>query len=577
MKNVKLKKMTPEEFKTKKIMIEASGLFDENAIKLLEVGIQRDLNVVLNEKQSEMLVAINLTEEIEEEVSVVQENATQTKDKYVKKEEILYETNSEKEEIPHETDSEKEEIVENDEIFVSEDIQEVDAEIEIRSEEEKVEEISEEQRLEEQEEDTVEKVEEKQEEKQEFIPDSVEEIEDLPQEVIEKMYYLSGERMIETLKRMNNGNTWKVLGVAGNDNELQVAIEKAYRSVIYPNDLTDLDFLDKRVGEYLPDSNQAMQLRELHKAALFGTYVGYHVEQNEAELGDVNENQNIAIVKFPLLASELPDTLKNQAKSDLKKAITRSVEDIMNIPDSYKALMILIPIEETIDKSMHRYAEGLHDTEENKAVKAYIKTIRADMNNEIKNGMDDLNVSLDLYGINWEDKNTRKSVIAMLETLQGEGRETEVTKFVEEVNMSFDVNSPEDISAVDKACNDLSKLSSQGIKVNIAFDLPPKEGMNPELQSALDEVVDKYENIERDTSQEAVDNGVNALISEGVEKSVEPPTISKSLDLEATSAEMTKNAIMAVSLGATALDGIEQEIEEFLERQRNIPNESDGE
>ena len=559
MKNIKLKKMTPEEFKTKKIMIEASGFFDENTMKMLEIAVQRNMDVVFNEKQVELLEMMRLTVEVKSQGQAIQGTS------------LMQKTSREKEEIPFEGKREfvesidvsedvnpelSEDVVEEPMLVSEEQTEEIDAQIEVNSEE---------------------KVEEKEEtERQKFIPESPEELENMPPEEVEKMYYLTGERMIETLMRMNNGNTWKALGLAGNDNELQKAIEKAYRSVVYPSDLTSLEFLDKRVGEYLPEGNQAIQLKDLHKAALLGTYVGYHVEQNNTSINEIDNTKNTAIIEFPLLANELPDSLKSQTKSDLKKAISRSVEDIMNMSDSYKALMILIPIERTIDEAMQDYSEGLHDTEENKAVKAYIKTIRADMNNEIKNGMEDLNVSLDLYGIDWEDKDTRKSVIAMIHTLQGEGREAEVEKLVEEINMSFDVNSPSDVEAVDNACRDLSKLSSQGIKVNIAFEMPPQEAMNPELQVALNEVVDKYENIERDTSQELVDNGVDVLLSAGIESALSQAAVGQALDM-ATPEDVAKNTLMSISLSASAFGEIGQEIEEFLERQRNLPNESEGE
>ena len=553
MENIELKNMTLEEFRVKKIVLEASGFFDEGAIKMLEVAIQRKMPVMLSAEQTKFLETMNLVAEKEmdlgEKKTIVSDEITPESDKNIK---TAYEEQGK--EISQSVEDE-EVIVQNDSMVqgaviedAAQDVKELDATVEVETE--------------------------KNDEEQKFLPDSPEDIQNMPPEVIEKMYYLTGERMIETLKRMNNGNTWKVLGMSGKDNELQVAIEKAYKSVIYPSDLADLDFLDKRVGEYLSDDNQALQLKDLHRAALMGTYVGYHVEQNEQSVDEFEEEKNVAIIKFPLLADDLPDSLKDQTKTDLKKAINRSIEDIFNTPDSYKALLLILPIEERIDESIQRYSEGLHENEENKAVRAYIKTIRANMDEEVKNGMSDLNVSLDLYGIDWEDKETRKSVIAMIHTLQGDGRETEVENLVEEINMSFDVNSPADIGAVDKACEDLSKLSNQGIKVNIAFDIPPKEVMNPELQEALNDVVDKYDNIERDTSEELVSNGVDLLISEAIEQSVATEMISAVPGMSLMN-DLEKGAIMGLSLGATAFAEIGREMEEFLERNRN-PNEGGG-
>ena len=525
MKTLKLKKIPANELQAKLIVLKANGIFNDNMLNLVKVAVLNGATLELGNEYSKLLEELNLVENIIEK----EEKDIRTARDYLKSED---ENN-----VPKTRDFEVNQNKPNEPVPIE---KENNDEIEMVEGEEKA------------------RQQEKEEQEKQFAPKTQEEIVNMPPEEVEKMFYLSSERMIESMKRINNGKLWDSLAKNnGNKIELQVAIERAYRSCVYPSDLTNPEFLDKRIGEYLPENNQAIQLKELHMAALMGTYVGYHVEKNEGDIDNLdangNEKANIAIVKFPIIVDELPETLKEKTRQDLEKAIKDRVKEIMDMSDSYKALMILSPIEKTIDKAMEDYAEGLQETEENKAARAYIKAIRHDRKEEVPTNFDDLNVSLDLYGIDWNNKDTRESVINMVKNIQGEGKEVDVSKFVEEINMSFEVKSFADLRDVNAVCETLSELSEQGIEVNIAFDIPPEQLGNVELQEGINQTVGEYENINRDESTEIVNNGLDYAIHSGVEYALvkEIPVIND-----------PQVMVNAVSMGANALFDISQEFNE---------------
>ena len=537
MRTLKLKKTQPAELQPKLIVLKASGVFDDNILKLIEIANLNGSIIELSDEQFKLLEEMQL---IESGIEKEEKNLGMAKE-HIEKENSMniartrdYDNLGSTEEPYANQQGERTKIEKELEMNSTEGIaHEIDATVQIKNDE-------------------------KEQEKQ-YAPKTQEEIANMPPEQVKKMFYLSPERMIASMKRINNGKAWDSLARNSKDKlELQTAIEKAYRSCVYPNDLTNPDFLDKRIGDYLPENNQAVQMKELHMAALMGTYVGYHIEKNEGDIDNIdangNEKNDVAILKFPMLVSDMPESLKSQTNQKLINSIKSRVKEIMDIPDSYRALILLMPIENTIDKAIDDYSEGLHDTQENKAVRAYIKAVRHDMSEEMQSQLDDLNVTLDLYGLNWNDKETRKSVINMVKSAQGEGKTLDVSKFVEEINMSFEVKSPADLVAVSSACEDLSELSEQGIKVNIAFEIPPEQVGNLELQAGLDDIVGEYENIKRGKTTEIVDNGIDYVLSKSVQNTLAIGTMKNPED------NFAQNLINSISIGATALSNIGPEI-----------------
>jgi hypothetical protein len=161
-----------------------------------------------------------------------------------------------------------------------------------------------------------------------------------------------------------------------------------------------------------------------------------------------------------MVVSEMPEELKETVRDDLTNNLTKRIEEIFRNNSGRRALIVLQPIDDKIDELSEEYANSLQNTAENKAVKAYIQVIRGDMHDEMKDNFDELNVSMDLYGVNWKNKDERRKIIDSIDNLHEDGRNFDMTKLVEEINLSFVVNSntsPEDIRAL---CDDLSKLAS---------------------------------------------------------------------------------------------------------------------
>jgi len=552
MEKVKIKRISKEELQPKMLMLKAEGSFDEASLKLIELAALNGFPIELDEKQIEALKMLSFLEgEKENTVNArtVNENSINSTRGYFGGS-APEKTNRRKETREKVIDPNMgDEIVYTDSVNEW-DIEQIKAKINVEV-------------------PPQEKDKKEQEQERQFVPDSPEDFAKLSSEEKKKMFYLTPERIIESIKRINDGKVWESLGYAStNELQLQTAIINAYQSCVYPGDLTDPNFLYDRVSNYLPADNQAVHFKELHRAALMGTYVGYHIEKNEGDVRDLNSDgtskSNIAIVKFPTIVNEMPETLKDQTQSELVKAIKLRIEEIMRMPDCYKALTLLVPIDATMDNAIADYAEGLHDTEENRAIRAYIQTIRTDMSEHMKHSVDELNMSLDLSGINWENTETRKSVIGLIEKMQGQGRQNEVDKLVEEIDMSISVESPSDLEKVRAVCEDLGALSDEGIQVNIAFNVSSEERDNPELQQELDEVVSQYDNVSRDTAKEATDNITNAVFDEMIEMGV-----NASLNMEEEKPQNNVltpgNVIAGLCGGAIALDSfLEQDLGEFI-------------
>lgn len=574
---VTIKKVDAKQWESAQIVLKASGKFDEKTLKAIEVSRIYNGKVELNDSQAEILKGLNLVDRLEEientriNEGVEEKNTKGTENEFtpqngdeVKKAgEDEKPTDDKDKKEQEENESQDDELEEKDKSDkeLKEDNEEKNDLEEEKKENEENDELEDENRSE---------IENKKDEESEKQEDELEEFapEQNEQEVKGKHYYLTPERMLESIKRMNGGRTWEMLGKVGANNiNLQYAIEKAYKSCIYPGDLRNPDFLDNAIKRELPENNQLTQLRGMHMSALLGTYVGYHVEKNEGDVDNLGANgeekNTTAIIKFPLLASELPKELKEEFDKDLTKQITTKIEEIMNSNNSYKALMILTPIEKTIDRALGEYSDELQTTEKNKTQKAYIMLARSDIKDKLKTNFQSMNVQLDFYDIDWDNKDTRKDVIAMIDVLQQEGRETEIPKLIEEINVSFRIDSSNDLQRAESLCADLSKISKQNVQVNIAFDMPPEQAMNPEVQRELDTMVDKYDNMDRNKPKENMMTLENA-ITDGFERAekmvIAMVAAGQILDQEKAAEEIStatgvggdivKNIIMRLAAGA---------------------------
>ncbi|MBO5142269.1 MAG: hypothetical protein J6C46_04630 [Clostridia bacterium] len=555
---VKFLKCTKEEFEDIYVRLKETGIFNEGYIKVIEMAMTHGNEMQLPKEYAKILEEMGFVQKIHEKNisnAVTRGNEqelkrNESKDEYIPKNNIEHEDDIENEKTEIEASSEVENVdEESDSSNASSDI-------------EKEESIDDEKK-------------EKQETK--FMPKSLEEIQNMPEEEKAKRYYLTPERIVESMKRINNGKVWKdIQRVQDASFSLEQAIISAYNTGFYESDLSNPKFLDQRIKEFLPEDNQAVNFEELHKAAVLGTYVGYHVEKNQ---GDVNEiglngedNSAIKLVKFPLIIDEMPKELLETIGKKLTNSISRSIDDLLKSNDGEKALLILTPIDDKLKEFADDYSESLQNSEEKEMVKAYIRVIKADLPEHMRNDFNELSVSMDLRSVDWNDKDSRENIIYMIKNLQGEGKNIDISKLISEINLNFEVNSAADLQNVDSLCAELSELADRDIDVNIAFALSSKNAVNIGLNSELNRIVGKYENINRDTSTELVNNGLNLAIDTAIKNTItEPLTIAIGdediieqaafASLEEREGGTCESILLNIAMGAIAED-MEREFED---------------
>lgn len=562
----KFHKCNKEEFKDIRIMLRGTELFSENYIRLIEQAMLNGMQIELPEEHIEKLEELGLVDTGREQPYANMRLSEQANEITTNKEETVY---SPKDNITYEKENEYEDEKKEESMGMPEiaDMEKVESEEASKEEEEQT--IRQEDTNNEKENTEREDKDKESDKKAEkFMPKSLEDIKNIPEEEVAKRYYLTPERIIESMKRIKNGAVWNKITKSYKNFDLEDAIKRAYETGFWESDLANPNFLDERIKPFLPDGQQVIQLQGIHMAAVLGTYVGYHIEKTQGDIDEIasdgTEKSNITVVKFPLIVDEMPEELKNTIRTNLTNNLADRIEEIFRNNSGQRALVILRPIDEKMDELAEKYSDSLQDTEENKAVKAYIKVIRTDMPEKMKENFDELNVSMDLNNVNWNDPNSRKDIIFAIQELQGQGNEFDISKLIEEMNMSVSITSGADIEAsVRPLCEDLSELTEQGIKVNIAFDLSAKDMNDIDVNDELNSIIGDYDNIERDYETEAVDNGTDLVIESAIAVSL----AGIPYDNENNAFGSPERIIKDIVMGANGIDtDLEREEPEVMRR-----------
>ena len=236
---------------------------------------------------------------------------------------------------------------------------------------------------------------------------------------------------------------------------------------------------------------------------------------------------------------------------------------------SYRALAMMMPIERTIDEAIEEHSKSLNGREEKEAMQAYIKAIRKDLKNEMKPDFNDFNVEMRLHDVDWSDPSERKAMIDLIKELQSEGHDTDISKLIEKVEVPYTIDSPEDLKELKEACEDLGELKDAGIDVSIAFDISPEQLENPRLHEELNEIVDGYDNIERDYGAEVVENGVDLMIAKGVAYSLRNETgLTKEPSLEQGEERGKQAKLNEIAMLADSIEPYDLEREDMEEERR---------
>ena len=533
-----MRQYTKEEIKLKLLMVRATGKFNDQEMKMIEIAATG--NGIKLQLQDTQVEALELLQMVKEKVIYKEKGQggvrlpKQAAEKTSMDNAVVYDNTIADIQHEYEEQNGESQLQEN----LAEDLQKSNETIEGQPQEI----LEDRQEMKEESKESSEKEKNSEEEKEQIPEDNpekrveatveleFEEDEDVPTEFVPadrrkektiseygKMYYLTPERVLETLKNMNNGALWESLRRLPNGVKVQQEVEKAYKSCIWYSDLMNPNFLDDKIRANLPEGSVPVEMKGFHQAALLGTYVGYQVEKNGQEI-DEKENDNvkstrIAVLKFPDVVDQIPNEMKHNIIDDLERAIADRIQDLMNTANPYRALMILSPMEQTVDKAMEDYANTLGDSGEDQMVRAYIGFVRENRESEMEEPIKEMNYSIDLSSLNWNDPTCRKNVVALIERLQGEAKDVNLPDFTEEIKMSFSIRTPADLREVDSVCADLAELSNEGIDVEIAFELPKKAAQNQAIDAKLDEIVNKYDNIERTDEPTTLNEAVSRAVT----------------------------------------------------------------
>ena len=224
----------------------------------------------------------------------------------------------------------------------------------------------------------------------------------------EEKYYLTGERMLETLQATD---VYKNLPT-----DIQKKIDMAYLKCADPTDLLDPKFLDKKMGEAfkMPDGRMA-GFEDIHMMALGNTYVGYQI--NEVGTKGVEpgkeEVPDTSLIDVPMFIEDMPDSLKQQTKEKGYQFLAERIKSVINNNGPLMALAILRPYDSFASGAMEDFAETLGDTKEAVAMKLYIKEISSEFSSQVRDEFHRYKgrIKADLKGIDINDAIIRGAIV----------------------------------------------------------------------------------------------------------------------------------------------------------------------
>lgn len=338
--------------------------------------------------------------------------------------------------------------------------------------------------------------------------------EDMREEKEGTMYYLTRERLIETIDKMDRAHYFDHPGRSLEEKEKLVrAIKEAYKTTDNESILRNQNFLEV----HMPSDMPVLDVKEIHMAALMGTYVGYHIEKNEPEQSQEIDPENMpmtAIVKHPMLAQEMPQELLEYYREKIAKEVSDRIHDIVAGTESYENLMVLIPLEDTIEKTVEEYSDSFYQTEENKPLKAYVFSMKDDIAKEMDDSWEYMDKNFAFHQVDWNQPDTRKKMLETIDELQKEGNEMNISQMVGEIELSFSISSEEDLIELRNACEDFEEHPEINFKVKIDFNGGAER--NLEIQKGVAECLAQCPNAERDIEAEMHEKVLESITEAGM-------------------------------------------------------------
>ena len=326
-------------------------------------------------------------------------------------------------------------------------------------------------------------------EKQGKKPEEVNEaIDQAKTEYIGKFYYLTPDTILDNLKKVNGGTFWDYLRVNG----MQDAVERAYRGCVWPSELSNPDFLENVISDYLPAGNQVDKtgLKHIHTMALSRTFVGYQVEEvnaSEEKTDDGKGEEDIAIVNLPETVEQMPEDLKNEVRKDTYINMTKIIQSVLNDNSKYTAICALVPMEnvfaEALEMTEKQYNEK--DVTEGKKVAIvqamdYTKGYR----DQLKNDSQGFNLNFAIGDIDWQNPEERQKTIELIKMISGRKEMQGIVdeKTVKNADVFFVINSEADVLKLRETKNSLEALGAN-VRMQYINNAPPEQ--KQEIEKAI--------------------------------------------------------------------------------------------
>ncbi len=319
-------------------------------------------------------------------------------------------------------------------------------------------------------------------------------------EYIGQSYYLTPDRVLDSLKKMNGGQVWSYLGILG----LQGAVEREYMSCVWPNDLCNPDFLDiEKLAENFPEGQRPdlAFLKEVHSSALGCTYVGYRFDVVDSPTAgqdvsqDAEQSYNVACISFPECIEEMPEKLKAIVMEDVQRNFRKLIEEKVNqSPDKYAALCSLVPaglvMEKAAEITMNEYGQNDPDSGTKIAIIQSMNFRESDAKaNEPSQPMEKLNLIFAVDEIPLNDPKSVKKLIQVFKEISGKGdaQNQGAPDAFKDINLNFVVRNIGDVEQLRTIYQDLKAC---GENINIRVSVEPDMGTAEDLMKSVQNMVD---------------------------------------------------------------------------------------
>lgn len=347
-------------------------------------------------------------------------------------------------------------------------------------------------------------------------------------EIYGKMYYLTPERMLENLQKMNGGRLWKTLF---NSPEKRYAVERAYLTCSDPNQLTNPDFLTNRIEQFLPEGENVQGLKGIQKLLLANTYVGYHVEERapEANIDEPKVDESVvnpAMIEFPAFVSDMPEDLKAEIRENGYKLMNQAMQDVILNNSAYTAICVISDTDSIASKALGELEKQAGNDTKGLAIKAYIKTLDTQFEKDAKKDLGEkFDLAVTFSGEELSNDSVRADTIQLLKIIDKNGQENIVDNAVKTVDIDIIIKDTQDIEKLKKMTSSFGEVNTE-VNVNYAIDTQDTAIMNElrndvkELDSGSQSNVKFYEDISAEEAMQldhqvsdTIEMGANALMT----------------------------------------------------------------